>query len=484
MNECYCVNKLNQCYCFNRTSEYSSLNNLNRYSSFNKTVKNQNEFVNTNSITIFNHSELLRDPSGLVLGKDPSGLVLGEDPLLFKSGIIYKYVKFDTYENLKNTCYGNFFELDNTKCKIDSLDKESEKLRRASAKYINEYELVKIICKKKVISRAYFKLYELIYFEDIVNLHVLDCFFICEAPGGFIECLTDIRRKRNLRTSYISISANSEIKYHSYLDSDNLLYGDITKIDVIDNTIKEVLSRFPTNLDFITADGGFDVKIFNSQEIISNKLILCEIYIALNTQKKNGMFIIKYFDMFTHNSVISYLILCTFYKEVKIIKPKTSRNCNSERYLVCSCFVGINKNNIKIITDLREIIKNYVFIEPTNSINNQGIVQGIPGIVPGIYTLIYPYFNFDLVPKLKNEIRDFNQTILEQQVKSINDSITMVNLKNIYFQNLLLNLFTDNNINLDSIFSYKSILYTRIVKCIDWLRIYKINTNQIVYRFN
>ena len=73
MNECYCVNKLNQCYCFNRTSEYSSLNNLNRYSSFNKTVKNQNEFVNTNSITIFNDSELLRDPSGLVLGKDPSG---------------------------------------------------------------------------------------------------------------------------------------------------------------------------------------------------------------------------------------------------------------------------------------------------------------------------------------------------------------------------------------------------------------------------
>jgi 23S rRNA U2552 (ribose-2'-O)-methylase RlmE/FtsJ len=370
---------------------------------------------------------------------------------------------------LKNTCYGNFFELDNTKCKIDSLDKESEKLRRASAKYINEYELVKVICKKKVISRAYFKLYELIYFEDIINLHVLDCFFICEAPGGFIECLTDIRRKRNLRTSYVSISANSEIKYDSYLDSDNLLYGDITKIDVIDNSIKEVLSRFPNNLDFITADGGFNVKIFNSQEIISNKLILCEIYIALNTQKKNGMFIIKYFDMFTHNSVMSYLILCTFYKEVKIIKPKTSRNCNSERYLVCSSFVGINKSNNKIITDLREIIKNYVFVEPINS---------------GIYTLIYPYFNFDLIPGIKNEIKDFNQHIIEQQVQSINDSIRMVNLRNIYFQNLLLNLFTDNNINLDSIFSYKSILYTRIIKCIDWLRIYKINTNQIVYRFN
>jgi len=370
--------------------------------------------------------------------------------------------------------------LDSTKCKIDSLDKDSEKLRRASAKYINEYELVKVICKKKVISRAYFKLYELIYFEDIINLHVLDCFFICEAPGGFIECLTDIRRKRNLRTSYVSISATSEIKYDPYLDSDNLLYGDITKIDVIDNSIKEVLSRFPNNLDFITADGGFNVKIFNSQEIISTKLILCEIYIALNTQKKNGMFIIKYFDMFTHNSVMSYLMLCNFYKEVKIIKPKTSRNCNSERYLVCSSFVGINKSNTKIITDLREIIKNYVLVEPSSSINNQETIQRIPGT----YTLIYPYFNFDSISGIKIKISDFNEYILEQQVKSINDSINMVKLKNIYFQNLLLNLFTDNNINLDSIFYYKSILYTRIVKCIDWLRIYKINTNQVVYRFN
>jgi len=452
MNECYCVNKLNQCFCFNRTSEYSSLNSLNRYSSFNKIVKNQNQFNNNNSITILKNDEL-------------------NIKLLFKSSIIYKYIKFDTYEKLKDTCYGNFSELDNTKCKIDTLDKESEKLRRASAKYINEYELVKVICKKKVISRAYFKLYELIYFEDLINLHVLDCFFICEAPGGFIECLTDIRRKRNLRSSYISISADGEIKYDPYLENNNLLYGDITKIEVIDSTITNVLSRFPNYMDFITADGGFDVKIFNSQEIISNKLILCEIYIALNTQKKNGMFIIKYFDMFTHNSVISYLVLCTFYKEVKIIKPKTSRNCNSERYLVCSSFVGINKNNTRILIELREIIKNYVFVEPTD--------KG-----PGVYTLIYPYFNFNSIPRLKNEIRDFNQRILYEQVNSINESINMVLLKNIYLQNLLLNLFVDNNMNLESIFSYKGILSTRINKCIDWLRIYKINTNQIVYRIN
>ena len=49
---------------------------------------------------------------------------------------------------IKNPEYGNFQDLDRTKCKIDLLDKNCEKNRRAAAKYLHEYELVKIICKK------------------------------------------------------------------------------------------------------------------------------------------------------------------------------------------------------------------------------------------------------------------------------------------------------------------------------------------------
>ena len=279
------------------------------------------------------------------------------NPEMFSNQVIYKYIQFENTDSLKNNNYGNFNELDITKNKIDLLDKNSERCRRAAAKYLHEYELVKIICKKQVISRAYFKLYEMIYFDKILNIPNINCFFICEAPGGFIECVTDIRRKRNLITNYVSISIDrvdsfknkeQDIKYDNYLETNNLLYGDITEIEVIDKTIQSVIIKFPDLLDFITADGGFDIKNFNSQEIVSNKLILCEIYLALNTQKKNGVFIIKFFDMFTHNSVLFYLILCCFYLEVKIIKPKTSRNSNSERYLICKKFIGIDKSNITL----------------------------------------------------------------------------------------------------------------------------------------
>ena len=66
----------------------------------------------------------------------------------------------------------------------------------------------------------------------------------------------------------------------------------------------------------------------------------------------------------------------------------------------------------------------------------------------------------------------------------------MVNNKDSYFQNLLLNLFVEKargkktvQIN-NNILVFKNILGSRIKKCTDFLRNYNINTNQIIYRIN
>ena len=143
MNGCYCVNintNLNRCYCENKTNEYCSLNTLNRYSLFNNITED-------NSITIFNNNELT-------------------DNFLFSTGILYKYSLFDNLVVLKNEEYGNFKELDLTKCKIDYLSSECERYRRASAKYLHEYELVKIFQeygeepKSRTIARAIIEEYE------------------------------------------------------------------------------------------------------------------------------------------------------------------------------------------------------------------------------------------------------------------------------------------------------------------------------------
>jgi 23S rRNA U2552 (ribose-2'-O)-methylase RlmE/FtsJ len=377
---------------------------------------------------------------------------------LFENQELYTIEKYKHIHLLKIESFGNFTDLDKTKSRLDLLDKNSEKYRRAAAKYLHEYELVKILSKKQVLSRAYFKLCEIIYFEPIIKKENCDCFFICEAPGGFIECVCDIRRKHNLKTNYISVSKNdSFIKYGNYLEDKNLFYGDITDVSTLEDTVKRTNIRFPNGLDFITADGGFDIKIFIAQEIISSKLLLCEIYLALKTQKVGGMFVIKFFDMFSHNSIMYYLILCSFYSYVKIIKPKSSRNCNSERYLVCCDFKGKSEMIDKIFT----VISNFQLDTET-------------------ITKIFPNFCFDLLPNL-TKLCTFNNLIIYQQIKTINESIKMVNTKNTYIQNLLLNMFINKTFEINKpqiISTYKNILNTRIKKCTDFLKLYCIQINQ------
>jgi 23S rRNA U2552 (ribose-2'-O)-methylase RlmE/FtsJ len=370
---------------------------------------------------------------------------------LFKNQCLYRTVTYTDINTLKDSRYGNFTDLDNTKGLLDDLDKTAERCRRAAAKYLHEYELVKILCKIQVVSRAYFKLYEMIYFDPIIaQYQPLDCFFICEAPGGFIECIQDIRRKKNLPFKFISISKRDQnIKYGNYIEPDNLLYGDITDPLVIESTIKTVYQRFPNGLDLITGDGGFDVKVFVAQEIFCNKLILCEIYLALMTQKINGTFIVKFFDMFSHNTVIYYLLLCSFYNYVKIIKPKSSRNCNSERYLACYGFKG----RTALTETLLEIIKNFEVDETR-------------------FTIVFPDFNFSVLPELK-KLTTFNNIMLYEQIKTIHDSIKMVNTKNGYVQNLLLNIFIDKTPEINKIYNvllYKHILSSRIDKCVQFLK--------------
>jgi len=387
----------------------------------------------------------------IILRKNEITIKLFENQKIF----IYKEIE-------KNEEYGNYIDLDQTKCKIDTLDKQSEKNRRAAAKYLNEYELVKVLCKKNVISRAYFKLYEMIYNEPLISSeNTINCFFICEAPGGFIECITDIRRKKNLKIDYISISKfDTSIKYDRYLEENNLLYGDITNMETINTTIKNVLQRFEHGMDIITADGGFDVKLYNNQEIVTSKLLLCEIYIALKTQKQGGTFIIKFFDMFTHNSIMYYLILCSFYEYVRIIKPKSSRNCNSERYLVCTNF-----HNSSNWSGSHEI-----FIEKIKCI----ILHFKIGTI-----LIFP--DFVINESIKNKIKTFNNLILHEQIKTINESIKMVHGKNFYFQNLLLKIFLENKVDyLKNIILYKNILHTRINKCINFLKKFNMNVHQFL----
>jgi hypothetical protein len=93
-------------------------------------------------------------------------------------------------------------------------------------------------------------------------------------------------------------------------------------------------------------------------------------------------------------------------------------------------------------------------------------------------TIIYPNFNFNIFPEFIKKINLFNNLIIQEQIKTIEESINMVKNKNLYFKKLIIDIFMENN-SIENINSFKNILFTRIKKCIQFLRTYNISINQI-----
>lgn len=227
-------------------------------------------------------------------------------------------------------------------------------------KLTNPYELVFSNCKesfskKRPISRAYFKLREIMV--DFVLPWInpttpLRTAHIAEAPGGFIECVLDIEKEHLLNINdmygitYIAYDRripnwriSRDYMYKVHLNSEENYNGDIYNIDHIDRFVRDT----GENTCFIvTADGGFDCSNdFNVQETSFAHMLLCEIYISFRTQHVNGVFIVKCFDIFTTKTLRLISILKKAYKFVHIVKPYTSRPANSEKYIVARGFLGV-----------------------------------------------------------------------------------------------------------------------------------------------
>ena len=109
----------------------------------------------------------------------------------------------------------------------------------------------------------------------------------------------------------------------------------------------EIKGYLKEKFSFITADGGKDVQNKNFQEQEQYSLIFSEILLAITHQEKGGAFVLKLFDTLTTLTVKFIGILSSLYKRVYIHKPFMSRASNSEKYIVCEGFNGIEKNQIE-----------------------------------------------------------------------------------------------------------------------------------------
>lgn len=281
----------------------------------------------------------------------------------------------------------------------------------------------KSICTLKPISRSFFKLIEMIdlffmkeYFDTIPQMK---SFHLAEGPGGFMEAL--IYKRKNPNDTNIGmtliddnknipgwkkskICSNESIQLEYGIDGTGNIFHKLN----YDNMVK----KYKNSIHFITADGGFDFTMdFNNQELIATKLILYEVMYAISLQKKDGIFILKMYDIFTRVMLEILYILSSMYENVQICKPHTSRIANSEKYLYCRGF--LLEDSSEYITIFEKLMN-----EMDEKMNNSN------SLMSNCY--IYSILNHDIEASFLRKLQEINSVLGNIQLENISNTLQLI----------------------------------------------------------
>jgi len=292
------------------------------------------------------------------------------------------------------------------------------------ASYSKMYFKIGENSKVNIVSRAFYKLWEILLIFDLVPKKTGQFItaHLAEAPGSFVQSIIFFREKFYKSSDYskdehyvVSISDDSagiptfkknfraEYSRVKIYEQDG---GDLTDIKSIDK-----FAKFSKKADLITADGGFIWNDENYQEQEAYRLILGEIITALKIQEINGSFVLKLFEIYTDISIKIISILTSVYTNVYITKPLTSRPSNSERYIICKKFKGVDNSVLKKMEELLENINK-------NELNKMFLSD------------ILPDYKIDDSTKY---VTNISSIILSNiQHESINKMITYINSGNYY----------------------------------------------------
>lgn len=249
--------------------------------------------------------------------------------------------------------------------------------------------------KPNILSRAFYKLWEMLFAFNLANDEKFVSAHLAEGPGSFIQATMFFRDKfypkLSKKDKYHAITLHSEdtqvppihtefINYYekekeqrfflhktyekkmASKEKDN---GDLTNLNTINNFAKKFEKE---KAILVTADGGFEWVSETLQEQEAFKLILGQVITALRIQKKGGNFICKIYETYTKLYIKLIACLQELYTNVYIMKPFTSRKSNSEKYIICINFLDSNTDTF--ITNLSKLLSDITNKEPSLFIND------------------------------------------------------------------------------------------------------------------
>ena len=327
-------------------------------------------------------------------------------------------------------------------------------------KYTNPYEFIHThipfkkvsVSKYDPLSRSYFKMIEMIYKFDFNifsnSATPIKTFHLAEAPGGFIEAVVSIRKKNSpfavqSRDVYYGMTLQDEFTDETpswtkgayfFRENPNVVLEngyDGTGNILSTGNFQYVKTKYGSSMDFITADGGFDFsKNFDEQEMRILPLLYGQVAYALTLQKKGGCFVLKIFDCFTEATLDILFLLTSMYEQVYICKPFTSRQANSEKYVICKNF--LHASNFPLYSHL---------------------VGPFSTVVRAHYSdeRVVRLFNIAIPISLYQRIEEVNYLLGKEQIANIDETLYII-LHNHRNSATLLNEYVKSNV-------YKCILW-------------------------
>lgn len=320
-------------------------------------------------------------------------------------------------------------------------------------KFTNPYEFINgnyskhFYCSYKPLSRAYFKMLEIINMFNMFNglrTKPIKMFGLAEGPGGFIEAVHNYRNNQNDIYVGMSIEDATDENVPGWKRTKHFLRScpNVVLEKGADQTgnilsvanFRHVFETHKNSAHIVTGDGGFDFsQDFNNQELSMHKLLFAQIAYAVCIQKMGGTFVLKFFDCFYKPTQDLLYLLSLFYDRVSIVKPCTSRLANSEKYVVCTDF-RYNDANLY-----------YAFFE-------KGLAECckqecyVKNILHGIKPPLFFY----------SKLEEINIILGKAQIDNIAATLTLI----------------ENRCKTEKI---DYLIKTNVAKCVNWCVKYKIN---------
>ncbi|XP_021952349.1 cap-specific mRNA (nucleoside-2'-O-)-methyltransferase 2 isoform X2 [Folsomia candida] len=185
---------------------------------------------------------------------------------------------------------------------------------------------------------------------------------LCEAPGAFISATNHFLSTNypTIQWDWLATTLNPHYEGNdigTMINEDKLILsslnnwiflkdttGNIMNRANLDSLIEQVKQKclsLEHSVDLVTADGSIDCQTNPmEQESAVVELQFTEIIAALSILGVGGSFVLKIFTFLECQTISHLYILCSLFEEVHLFKPATSKEGNSEVYVVCLKYRG------------------------------------------------------------------------------------------------------------------------------------------------